>query len=256
MPDCQICDWFDQNKRICTGGATSSIRNCVNAIIEKRSQIINNNDLVLEIGCGYQRQLRDMVVSQGARWYGLDPRRDSIATNIGSAKKIPFKDKYFDAVFASQSMEHWYERGTTFDEGLKEIHRVLKLEGYFSIDSPIYLHGHKIFMLSRETKINQMFDTSSWKLIENEDWRKNYYPLSPYYTWLGKRKKHSNELYCQKILKQMSASAYIKSVLVKKKSDRYHNINTRFQRISHKLLHILLMYYKSIRLYFMNSFYS
>ena len=106
------------------------------------------------------------------------------------------------------------------------------------------------------SKINQMFDTSSWRLVENEDWRKNYYPLSPYYTWLGKRKKHSNELYCQKVIKQMSASSYIKSILVKKASGRYYNINSRSQRLLHKILHIVLMYYKIIRLYFINLFNS
>ena len=182
MPSCINCKSFDSELSVCLGKNESPLRNCLEVLLENRGKIIKQDDMVLEIGCGHITKIRDKVKKSGGIWFGVDPNPLSVATHYGSVKQLPFPRDEFDIVIASQSIEHWYEHCVTFDEGLKEIHRVLKPGGIFFVDYPIYLHGHYIFMLGIIKAINKLFNTESWDVIKNENWRKNFSPLEPYYS--------------------------------------------------------------------------
>ena len=254
MPACQKCDMFSEKAVVCTGEAKSAIRNCINAFLNLRKDLIYEGFKVLEIGCGYISQIKDLVDYKGGIWYGIDPNPDSIANFTGSVDGIPFDTNYFDIVFASQSIEHWYEYSVTFDEGLSEIHRVLKPTGVFSLDFPVYLHGHIIFMLGKIDSVNSLFNSKSWKIEEVEDWRREYSPLDPYFTWDGTRKKYANEYFCEKHIRKNDKSAYIRSMLVQKNNIKYVNIYSLRKHIFTKILFTSLMYYKYLRISFDNIF--
>jgi ubiquinone/menaquinone biosynthesis C-methylase UbiE len=211
--------------------------------------LFKEDSKVLEIGCGNVDLIRKLVRGRRGHWYGLDPNPSSIASHVGSVKKIPFDDNYFDVVFSSQSIEHWYQSTTTFDEGLGEIHRVLKTGGIFLIDFPIFLHGHYIFMLGKENIINRLFTSPSWIIEKNEDWRKNPAPLAPYYTWNGKRTKYVDEWICQQLLKREFKSAYLKSLLLRKHNAVYDNIESDCKQNGDKLVFKILNFYKRSRRY-------
>ena len=247
MPECLQCKMFVPSENKCARNERSPLRNCVCEITHQRIHLFKKNSKLLEIGCGDVDLLKTLAGSRGVNWFGLDPNPGSIATHIGSVKKIPFSDSYFDIVYSSQSIEHWYQSVTTFDEGLREIHRVLRLGGMFIIDFPVYLHGHHIFMLGNEKSINKLFESPSWIIEKNEDWRKDYKPLAPYYTWNGKRRKYADEWFCQQLLKKKLKSTYINALVLKKSDAVYHNIHTGRKQIIDKTIFMILNFYKRFR---------
>jgi SAM-dependent methyltransferase len=238
---------FVPDKRECARNERSPLRNCVCEITHQRLHLFNEDSKVLEIGCGDIDLLKNLVGSRSVTWFGLDPNPRSIATHIGNVRKIPFSDNYFDIVYSRQSIEHWYQSVTTFDEGLREIHRVLRLGGKFLIDFPIYLHGHHIFMLGNEKAINKLFESPSWIIEKNENWRKDYKPLSPYYTWNGRRKKYADERLCQQFLKKELKSTNINTLVLRKRGSTYHNIHTGRKQIIDKTIFMILSFYKRFR---------
>jgi ubiquinone/menaquinone biosynthesis C-methylase UbiE len=62
------------------------------------------------------------VAERNARAYGLDERVEYVQS---SGAKLPFEDRYFDAVFTASSLHEWSEPKKTFHE----VWRVLKLGG-------------------------------------------------------------------------------------------------------------------------------
>ena len=219
MPACLNCHMFDISRTVCKGTGKSAIRNCITASLEQRFDLINEGDKILEIGCGKIDYIKNLTEKNAAKWYGVDPKANSIATHQGSVAKLPFNNQFFEIVFSSQSIEHWYEYSVTFDKGLSEIHRVLKPNGLLLLDFPIYLHGHTIFMLGKNSSINRLFESKSWTIEDVEDWRKNFSPLEPYFSWDGTRKKYSNEYICEKIIRKKEKSAYIRVMLIRKNNE-------------------------------------
>lgn len=67
---------------------------------------------------------------------------------------------------------------TTFDDGLSEIYRVLKLSGVLLLNFPLFLYGHYIFRLGVNRKIRRLFYSESWNILSEE----SFVPESPYYT--------------------------------------------------------------------------
>ena len=248
MPICEKCEKFDKLKLVCSGEAKSAIRNCINTLLNIKKDLIHKGYNVLEIGPGHIGQIKNFVDQKGGTWFGIDPNQDSIANFKGSVDKIPFGKNFFDIVFASQSIEHWYEFSVTFDKGLSEIHRVLKPQGLFFLDFPIYLHGHLIFMLGENRSINRLFESKSWTIEEVEDWRKDYSPLKPYFTWDGTRKKYSNEYICEKIIRKKNKSAYIRGFLVRKNNEKYFYIHSLKTRVFEKIFFTFLRFYKYFRI--------
>jgi len=246
MPDCIDCKMFNIMDGVCIGKSKSGIRNCIIEIIKNSNIYIKDNQNILEIGCGKNDQIKNLVQQKRAKWFGLDPNNKSIANYIGNVKNLPFDNEFFDLVFASQTIEHWYEWGVTFDQGLSEIHRVLKLSGILLIDYPIYLHGHHQFMLGQEKLIDNLFKSTSWNVLTSQSWRKNYYPLKSYNTWNGTAKKIFNEFIIEKYLKNKSLSSFIVTKTIVKNSMNYENINSKLSQFFENTLFKVLILIKRI----------
>ena len=79
--------------------------------------------VVCEIGPGPFSYAKEVLESNGNRWFGVDPQVEShlgvpsIRTHEGTVSSLPFANNSMDLVIANQSMEHWYEFGTPFRKG-------------------------------------------------------------------------------------------------------------------------------------------
>ena len=92
---------------------------------------------VLDVGCGkgrFARIYRERA--PGAEFWGLDisPEMlrhvpEGIRTRAGSMTEIPFEDGYFDAAYATESLEHAVE----IERAVAEICRVVKPGGRIAI---------------------------------------------------------------------------------------------------------------------------
>jgi hypothetical protein len=63
------------------------------------------------------------------------------------------------------------------------LHRVLKPGGRLSLNVPIHLHGHLMFVRGDVEGILRLFDPSLWIVDEYESWRQDYEPLEPFQGW-------------------------------------------------------------------------
>lgn len=88
---------------------------------------------VLDVGCGKGRFARVLQERHPcAEIWGLDVSEEmlsfvpaGIQTSAGSMTELPFKDNYFDAAYATESLEHAVE----IDVAVQEICRVVKPRG-------------------------------------------------------------------------------------------------------------------------------
>jgi 2-polyprenyl-3-methyl-5-hydroxy-6-metoxy-1,4-benzoquinol methylase len=87
---------------------------------------------VLDIGCGENKIIPEAI--------GLDLYNYPGVNKIGSAEKLPFPNKSFDAVTLLEVIEHLKNPEKT----LKEIKRVLKPNGQVIISTPNVTWGWKI----------------------------------------------------------------------------------------------------------------
>ncbi|MBN2483461.1 MAG: class I SAM-dependent methyltransferase [Candidatus Omnitrophica bacterium] len=194
----------------------SPLREIVKSITTEQLQDLGASLKILEVGCGNRTFIKQLVEQRQSQWFGLDLKKNSAATHKGSVSKIPFPDGFFDRVIASQSIEHWYEYATTFNEGLHEIYRVLKRDGEFILNYPLYLHGHPFFMLGKTDRIHALFSPEVWKI---EDIR-IHHPAQPFYCWQGRRLRLYDQWFMTRLVKRQHKSAYIEQiVLCKNKQD-------------------------------------
>lgn len=96
---------------------------------------------VLDLGCGdgavahfLQEELGMEVIAADISEQALKvaQKRGLKVKKIDVEQKLPFKDKYFDAVFWGDNVEHLFDPEST----LKEIHRVLKKNGRIILSCP------------------------------------------------------------------------------------------------------------------------
>ena len=113
----------------------------------------------------------------------IKKRYTSIATSQGSVAKLPFENNFFDYVLGNQTLEHWYEFNVSFSKGLREIYRVLKPGGTISMNVPIHLHGHPVFVKGDIIGILELFNPNLWQNVRYEPWRQSYEPLEPFRGW-------------------------------------------------------------------------
>ncbi len=92
---------------------------------------------VLDVGCGKGRFARIFHEQEpGAEIWGLDISEEmlrfvpeGIRTSAGSMTELPFEDGYFDAAYATESLEHAVE----IEKAVSEICRVVKLGGRIAV---------------------------------------------------------------------------------------------------------------------------
>jgi SAM-dependent methyltransferase len=185
VPSCRECYKFDPVNQVCSVPEGSPIRKCVLAFLEQSIRNLEPAASVVEVGCGNKSHIRDEALARGCTWYGVDPKPpgDTIATHRGRVEDMPLPDACMDAIFVSQSMEHWHEFGTRHATGLLEIFRVLRPGGRLYIDVPIHLHGHRWFVRGETDKIIGMLDPHLWAEPLIEEWRRDFEPLPRYPRW-------------------------------------------------------------------------
>ncbi len=188
MPACLNCHRFDSEGQRCTVKQGSPIRKCVMALLEKECERLRKMR-ILEIGCGSWALAKSILETNGCEWFGVEPRvvdeklRSSIATHQASVAKLPFENNFFDYVLGNQTLEHWYEFNVSFSKGLQEIYRVLKSGGTISMNIPIHLHGHLLFLKGDISGILKLFNLNLWQNVRYEPYRQTYEPLEPFRGW-------------------------------------------------------------------------
>lgn len=186
MPNCVNCSRYDAKEQVCTVVGGSPIRKCVIAILEEECPTYKGR--VLEIGCGGWDYAKRLCEEAGCEWHGVDPMivdtkgRRSIATKQGTVTDIPYPNEHFDVVLGVQSFEHWPEFNSTYDDGLREIFRVLKPGGLLSLNFPINFHGHPIFINGDLDAIRSLFPATDWDVVI-EPWRQVHEPLPAFRGW-------------------------------------------------------------------------
>lgn len=99
--------------------------------------------ILLDFGCGSKPYQSLFSVDT---YIGLDfenPGHSHLNEQIDvfyDGKKIPFADQYFDAVFSSEVFEHVFN----LEEILKEINRVMKIDGKILITCPFAICEHEV----------------------------------------------------------------------------------------------------------------
>jgi len=100
---------------------------------------INNDDVILDLGCGYSAPFLSHLSSKIKNGTGLDisVSNNKVKNNIvlirGSADKhLPFESNQFDTVTCLALIEHLNKPETM----LKEVNRVLKKGGIFLLTTP------------------------------------------------------------------------------------------------------------------------
>jgi ubiquinone/menaquinone biosynthesis C-methylase UbiE len=95
---------------------------------------------VLDVGCG-DGTYSKMILDMGNEVYGIDIQSDRVKTAMHKGiktkvadltKGLPFKDKFFELVYAAEVLEHIYD--TEFF--LQEAKRVLKKKGVLIVTVP------------------------------------------------------------------------------------------------------------------------
>lgn len=190
---CRKCRKFDSRRQECSIGFGSPIRKCVSAAQEANLHSLAGKDL-LEIGFGRHSIPRQLVTSAGGTWTGIEPmmERSNRAAlgkgGFGHVAAIPFEDEAFDIVVGIQTLEHWTWSETdpwletSYEQGLREVHRVLKVGGSIYFDAPIHLHGNEMFVMGDLDGIVALFDETMWSDIRIEKWRQDHEPLQRYPT--------------------------------------------------------------------------
>lgn len=184
MPDCVHCSWFSAEHQTCTISMATQpgdcfLRNCVYAILHKHCRFMTGR--VLEIGFGMRRTARKLL-HRNAEWFGIEPRWESRPERNAwkaTVSNIPFPEQFFNHVLGTETMEHWHEKGSSIEEGLREVARVLKPGGTAIFTVPLHLHGAKIFLDGDLVAIRKLFDERWWMPPVLEEWRKHYAPCPP-----------------------------------------------------------------------------
>lgn len=120
-------------------------KNAAMSVEEKVDKRLNKNSRILEIGPGPVG-----VINNISKWtkYSLDPleesfkslqfintvRNQNVCRIAGRGEMVPFKDKVFDLIIATNMLDHTQEPEMV----LFEMQRVLKSEGYIYLGVNIY----------------------------------------------------------------------------------------------------------------------
>jgi SAM-dependent methyltransferase len=121
----------------------------------------HNVEKVLDAGCGAGRHTY-LLAKAGFDVYGFDISKDALRINRSILKKHktgaalmqldmsrqwPYKNNFFDAVFASRTM--YQSRVAGIRRNIRAVNRVLKSSGYFFWEGPTYKTTRKRFLYER-----------------------------------------------------------------------------------------------------------
>ncbi len=84
---------------------------------------------ILEIGCGYASNSRLLNLEKNIEVFCLDSSKKVVSiikkeiknSYVGDARKLPFKDKYFDLVFSSGLIEHFKDPSPLTNEMVRVV---------------------------------------------------------------------------------------------------------------------------------------
>ena len=128
------------------------------------ANVVRDAPLVLDAGCGDGVLAVLMALRHpGQRVVALDiseegvriARREACARGVsgrmffvvGDAERLPFKDEAFPAVVSCHVLEHLPD----FDRGVREIRRVLRIDGVCAIALPCCLNPSAMALLGKDT---------------------------------------------------------------------------------------------------------
>ena len=114
-----------------------------------------NSKRLLDVGCGIGQYVTGLRLL-GFKAEGLDisplsvkiGRKRGERITLGDVRNMPFTDEEFDLVIAGGSIEHFHET----EKAIKEINRVLKINGVFLFNVP---YKYTIYVLTKV--IQQLF---------------------------------------------------------------------------------------------------
>lgn len=128
------------------------------------SNLINNGDRVLDIGCwGGESALKMGLFEKFREVYGVDLIESSVKSAIEKGMKavpcnlnsqnLPWSNDFFDTVICMAVLEHVFEP----NDVIKEIYRVLKLNGSLFISVPnVASFSNRIRILFGKTPITSL----------------------------------------------------------------------------------------------------
>ena len=93
---------------------------------------------ILDIGGGRQRGSFYPVTKNQKKWIIADIDKRKAPDIVANVEKLPFKDRQFDSIKATELFEHVYSP----EKGMKECLRVLKKGGYFVFSIPFMAPIH------------------------------------------------------------------------------------------------------------------
>lgn len=124
--------------------------------------------ILLDFGCGSKPYKSLFTVKE---YIGLDfenpghPHLNEQIDVFYDGEKIPFPNEYFDSVFSSEVFEHVFN----LEEILKEINRVMKVDGKILITCPFAISEHESphdFARYSSFAIKHLFEKSGFQIIE------------------------------------------------------------------------------------------
>lgn len=143
-------------------------------LIRKRlyTEIVKNKKylkgVLLDFGCGSKpyKQLFDVdkYIGVDIEESGHDNTNDNIDIYY-DGKKIPFKDYYFDSIFSTEVLEHVFN----IDDIIKELYRVLKIDGYILVTVPFVWNEHEVpYDYARYTSygLKHLFEKSGFTIVK------------------------------------------------------------------------------------------
>ena len=107
----------------------------------KETRVLQNKCKILDVGCGagavvfeLTRQGHEVVgidISQEAIAHGLEKYGD-VDLRVAAAEQLPFANETFDVVLSFDLLEHI----ANVDQHLREVHRVIRSDGYYLFETP------------------------------------------------------------------------------------------------------------------------
>ena len=125
---------------------------------------------MMDFGCGNKPYKNLMKVN---RYVGIDienSAHDHSTEEIDilyNGYQIPFNNEYFDSVFSAEVFEHVFH----LEEIIKEINRVMKLNGIILITVPFVWHEHEIpndFARYSSYGMKDLLERNNFKILHQE----------------------------------------------------------------------------------------